>query len=299
MAIKCMLHISTTDFSFRSCFQCIKHRLSLILQAPPTTTHIQPSKDKNQKKQPNQKLLPNSPFQNRRLHISTTSTPYAILDLHFNPHDPHLLAVASSTGSIQLFHLTTTTPASLLPLQTHQFFSPQTLVLSLSWHPTNPSLLGTTLSNGQVHLLNLSTPDAEPKHLLTHELEAWTLAFSPSGEEIYSGGDDAALRFSNNVLIAEEGTALQWCDQRAHTAGVTAILPLVGEENVVLTGSYDDCMRVLYTPLQGRRQVLAEENLEGGVWRLKMLVADAGAGRYVCRPASPLISLTHIADTQS
>jgi len=82
---------------------------------------------------------------------------------------------------------------------------------------------------------------------------------------------------------------LKMLDRRSHSAGAVAILPLLPKANshssdsgeFVLTGSYDDHIRVLYraphasTP-QVRNRVLAEENLDGGVWRLK-LMADSQA----------------------
>jgi diphthamide biosynthesis protein 7 len=246
--------------------------------------------------------------------ISTTPTPYAILDLHFSPHDPTLLAVAGSTGCLQLFRFsssptsTTTSassPASLEPLSTYQFFDPATLVLSLSWHPINANLLGVTVSEGGVYVVDTNVAVKEAldtgKEVLTHELEAWTLVFSHDGKAIYSGGDDASLRFSTLPDPAtsssstsdppEEGkedeeeeeeeeenfTPLQWQDRRSHQAGVTAILPLASEDNILITGSYDDNIRILHAPLQGRKQVLCEENLEGGVWRLKILTGDPQA----------------------
>jgi diphthamide biosynthesis protein 7 len=182
----------------------------------------------------------------------------------------------------------------LEPLSTYQFFDPATLVLSLSWHPTNANLLGVYVVD-----TNVAVKEAldTGKEILTHDLEAWTLVFAHDGKAIYSGGDDASLRFSTladpatstSSKTAEEGkeeeeegkegeeddfTPLQWQDRRSHQAGVTAILPLASGDNILITGSYDDNIRVLHAPLQGRKQVLAEENLEGGVWRLKLLTED-------------------------
>jgi diphthamide biosynthesis protein 7 len=54
-----------------------------------------------------------------------------------------------------------------------------------------------------------------------------------------------------------------------HEAGVTAILPLAND--LLITGSYDDNIRLIAAPPVGRRQVAAELNLGGGVWRLRML----------------------------
>ncbi|TIA01125.1 WD40 repeat-like protein [Aureobasidium pullulans] len=236
----------------------------------------------------------------KAIQVSTTQTPYAILDIHFSPHDPTLLAVAGSTGCVQLFNLqSTSSSASLQPLSTYQYFDPSTLVLSLAWHPTISTIIGVTTSPGQVYLVDISLPPNEvedtAKEILAHDLEAWTLSFSSSGTSIYSGGDDATLRFSGLPSSLTSTTTSSptsddeqedqqylpsWQDRRAHNAGVTAILPLPSEQNILITGSYDDNIRVLYGPLQGRKQVLAEENLEGGVWRLKMLRAEGEKSRY-------------------
>ncbi|KAB8260231.1 hypothetical protein BDV32DRAFT_158863 [Aspergillus pseudonomiae] len=65
---------------------------------------------------------------------------------------------------------------------------------------------------------------------------------------------------------------------RHHTAGVTAILPLSvaveGGAPVVLTGSYDESLRVYHATRRG--EVLAEVGLGGGVWRLQLLRTDHG-----------------------
>ncbi|KEQ67727.1 WD40 repeat-like protein [Aureobasidium melanogenum CBS 110374] len=221
--------------------------------------------------------------------ISTTPTPYAILDIHFSPHDPTLLAVAASTGAVQLFRFSASSPA-LSPLSTYQFFSPEILVLSLAWHPTSSHILGVTASNGGVYTVDVSVAETgaqdTAKEILVHELEAWTLAFSHTGKEVWSGGDDATLRFSTLPPFStseEEENFLptQWQDRRAHNAGVTAILPLANEPNILITGSYDDNIRILSCPQIGRKQVLAEENLEGGVWRLKLLTSSPNDGKYM------------------
>ena len=73
----------------------------------------------------------------------------------------------------------------------------------------------------------------------------------------------------------EEVVMVDWVDRRIHGAGVTAILPLgiKGGEVVVVTGSYDDHIRLVNVPVGARRRVLCEMNLGGGVWRIKLLEA--------------------------
>lgn len=181
---------------------------------------------------------------------------------------------------------------------------PAVLVPSLTWHPTRAQVLGVTLSDGSVQLCvcegpqeasELWTQDAviRTTTIHSHELEAWTLAFAPisaeaeaQGTKVLSGGDDIALQCSHindtDTATATNEPTLLWRDRKLHDAGVTAILPL--SESLIVTGSYDDYIRLLSIPTPttgGHRQVLAELNLGGGVWRLKVLHAAGGAAGEV------------------
>jgi diphthamide biosynthesis protein 7 len=112
--------------------------------------------------------------------------------------------------------------------------------------------------------------------ITSHILEPWTMAFSPDSSLIFSGGDDAVLQCTPfKAEGTDDGTvAPLWSDRRIHQAGVTAILP-VGDQ-LLITGSYDDHIRLISAPPTGRRQALSELNLSGGVWRLKMLGSSFG-----------------------
>jgi diphthamide biosynthesis protein 7 len=214
------------------------------------------------------------------------------LDVHFfDRSSDSLFGVATSTGSIGLYNLKT--PAEGVPRlvykTTVQCFPEDVLVTAFSWHPGGRTL-GMTLSSGKVVLGHIGEDisDAGPRHVesLTHDLEAWTLAFLPDGSGIFSGGDDCALRFTELSRdldqILESGASgselppssrMPWADKKIHGAGVTAILPVHCDDNgmLILTGSYDDHIRLVHASSVGRRQVLSELNLGGGVWRLKLL----------------------------
>jgi diphthamide biosynthesis protein 7 len=143
-----------------------------------------------------------------------------------------------------------------------------------------------TLSDGAVALCRSSDGETETRpwssestvtttELATHSLEPWTLAFSPDAELLFSGGDDAVLQalrlpsIDNDAEDDGNAATLLWSDRKSHEAGVTSILPLAND--LLITGSYDDRIRLLSAPAVGRRKVLAELDLGGGVWRLKML----------------------------
>lgn len=201
-----------------------------------------------------------------------------MLDIQWTPHNlqhGNLLAVATSTGLITVYRLDLESERVDLTFLTRKLVAdPSILVLSIAWHPHQPHVIGITLSNGNVCLLHDSAGISsaqnevmEVRDIHKHELEAWTLAFAgDESKDVLSGGDDVVLQ---NSFINGGTASFKWKDRRLHEAGVTAILPLTND--LIITGSYDDYIRLISTPAAGRRQVLASLNLGGGVWRMKSL----------------------------
>lgn len=88
----------------------------------------------------------------------------------------------------------------------------------------------------------------------------------------FASSEDAEKTESDEASLPP--TLLDYSDRaRHHTAGVTSILPLplplFQGAPIVLTGSYDEYLRVYHATQRGN--VLAELCLGGGVWRLQML----------------------------
>jgi diphthamide biosynthesis protein 7 len=228
----------------------------------------------------------------RRKPILTIPTDYGILDLHFSPHHQDIFCTANSTRSLSLFstiqreHHDQDPEVSVNLLGFYELFPENTLALACQWHPRHPELIGVSLSNGNVvivHVRGLGSQSIElgdVKICASHELEAWTLAFTAfsSGDEsengILSGGDDSFLQYVEEPSLKDshpDQAAFHWKNRRIHSAGVTAILPLAS--TLVLTGSYDDHVRLLNIPTKPKTlpRTLAEENIDGGVWRLKVI----------------------------
>lgn len=240
-------------------------------------------------------------------------TPFGVYDLHFAPTkdiqdgkvNPGSFAVASSTGSVALYQLVPSeqrdagsTHPAIRHLYTIQYFSTDVLITSLDWR--RHDLLAMTLSSGQVCLGKLRDPSVDPiasVELMQHDFQAWHCSFlesknlSETGLGLISGGDDAALRLTpveaDHILdlgLVESETssipAIPWADRKIHQAGVTAVMPIgsTSTGHLVLTGSYDDHIRLLHLPHIGRREVLAEEHLEGGVFRIKLAAKRSGDG---------------------
>ncbi|KAF2468858.1 uncharacterized protein BDR25DRAFT_289800 [Lindgomyces ingoldianus] len=269
------------------------YNLEKLVEDPPTES--EPPEETREKKtqQRNGSLILLHVQENSVKILQSLSTPSAILDLHFSPayFPPFVFGAATSTGSIEVYELTDQqgqavfgTPGyeTVIPkirhLQTLQLASEDTIVTAFSWH-RSLCAVGITLSDGSVCLEDANLVDSSSVMMRRgasgmHDLEAWTLAFLPDGSGMYTGGDDSALK---NTAVAD-GYFMkhQWTDRKIHRAGVTAILPFHANErrSLVLTGSYDDHIRLIYASVNGRRTVLSELNLEGGVWRLKFLGMD-------------------------
>ncbi|RYP64395.1 hypothetical protein DL769_006676 [Monosporascus sp. CRB-8-3] len=228
------------------------------------------------------------------------------------------MAVVSSTGTLSFFELVPPSEknaATLKEIFTHRPLGEDSgvLFLSCAWHPSLPDLLAITTSNYEVHVLRVDSAWGVSKmregSVMTHTLEAWTVAFSPfltvhhpdaSGQGLgqshmfttLSGGDDSKLLSTTCVYhpshLTDDGEAIRTpypiTTFRGHEAGVTAILPLAlkftDDSSVVVTGCYDDHLRVyrVYSQEGGfvarRPSIVAEKNLGGGVWRLKLIMLE-------------------------
>ncbi|KAH7139185.1 hypothetical protein B0J11DRAFT_423585 [Dendryphion nanum] len=233
--------------------------------------------------------------------VQTLSTPSAIFDLHFFPGKASIMAIATSTGTIELYRMLdkngkaidqcpdSSVIPTLVELRSIRVCPEDVMVTSFLWLPIGTTVV-VTLSTGEVELRKIPFDEDQNSTLEvtlgTHSLEAWTAAFLPDVSAIYSGGDDSTLicyGFSDTTSEGSGGSfetnwiegnrTVLWSDRKTHGAGVTAILPLPtnSDQILLLTGSYDDHIRLISAPSFGRRSILAEGNLGGGVWRLKLL----------------------------
>ncbi|KAL8925159.1 MAG: hypothetical protein Q9208_003664 [Pyrenodesmia sp. 3 TL-2023] len=262
---------------------------STILDSPPSCLEFVPS-DPDYFIVGTYVLEAGDPNSSCSMLLQTISFSSAVLDLQFDPYISNRFAVATSTGAIKFLsfdrkrHELVTEENSCLVAP-----SPDVLVLSLKWSQQHkhPSLLAYSLSNGDAAILDTKDYRVRYSFPKAHSLEVWSTAWSlvTSLPAFYTGGDDSILCYHNLDQASEQpdefpsprSAKKSVLDRRNHFAGVTAILPLWvdDEENeFVLTGSYDDFVRVLQIK-RGRApkyvDLMAELNLGGGVWQLKRL----------------------------
>ena len=214
--------------------------------------------------------------------------------------------MAASNGTICLFTVDVHDPNSkaIKAISTLKVAEPSILVLSLAWCPC-PSEIGelsASFSDGSTVVLNSAKyQDSElGKVTESHELEAWTVAWPTRAYSkeriIFSGGDDSTLCINEFDTQPSDTTILSESvnrspvrrDRKTHGAGVTAILPVATsatpEDQIVVTGSYDEFIRVLSfpkLPSSSRWVLVAEKRLGGGVWRLKHMKTLSSRGSDV------------------
>ncbi|PLB38420.1 uncharacterized protein BDW47DRAFT_125561 [Aspergillus candidus] len=242
--------------------------------------------------------------------------PYAVFDLHFHPRDPTLLAIATSTASVALFKVdhASSDITNLWTRSVHE--DPSVPALFLAWTPSHwPSGdaakddgFAVTFSDGRTAVLASTNPlsssngDVTVKEIgafdATVPIEVWFVALATYEDADTPGRSSIPYMFTGNDfgslhtrrLAAEQeddsislSAVVDYEDRaRHHTAGVTSILPLpvplADGAPLLLTGSYDESLRVYHATRRGA--VLAEMGLGGGVWRLQLLktTEDAEGG---------------------
>ncbi len=216
-----------------------------------------------------------------------------------------------------LKHLNTMDIADMSGGEIEPSVGEEILFLSFGWHPLRAGTMAVTTSTGHVYLVRLPTFDGswelDTEPVITHMLETWCVSISPvlpapgqsdqakgTGDmsfRVYSGGDDSKLRLRTcNWIDWSLAESLPALESRGHDAGVTAILPLLGQDDgheLVVTGSYDEHIRLFAVPPFGKPKNLAEKCLGGGVWRLKLIDMDTSPNRGYNWRARILASCMH------
>ncbi|KAJ9403635.1 hypothetical protein DTO045G8_8658 [Paecilomyces variotii] len=177
--------------------------------------------------------------------------------------------------------------------------------LFLAWSPEKflpgkAEAFAVTYSDGRTSVFETKDDDLTEAEFTEHQfqpkqmIEVWFVALGTFQEDwdndkftsfLFTGDDFGTLRTIRFAASEDEGkteddgaslppTLLDYSDRaRHHTAGVTSILPLsvplFQGAPLILTGSYDEYLRVYHATQRGN--VLAELCLGGGVWRLQIL----------------------------
>nr|XP_049699629.1 diphthine methyltransferase isoform X2 [Helicoverpa armigera] len=178
------------------------------------------------------------------------------------------LAVVTSVGNLELYQLTNEDGSLKLKLWLKHAIGQDVLALSVDWSTNKTSseepCLVVSDSAGGVHVLKIVEDGIQVVGKWeSHSFEAWIAAFNYWNPDVfYSGGDDCVFK-SYDVRLPDVATAVN----RRHEAGVTSVRSHVDEEYQLLTGSYDEKVRLWDT--RSLKSSINEIDVKGGVWRLK------------------------------
>ncbi|XP_049869176.1 diphthine methyltransferase isoform X1 [Pectinophora gossypiella] len=178
-----------------------------------------------------------------------------------------VLGVVTSEGSLQLYRLVDNQGFLNLELWIDYSIGQDVLALSLDWSTNKTESehrIVVSDSLGNVTVFKVGDGGVEKLGMWkSHGFEAWIGAFNYwNGDVFYSGGDDCVFK-SYDTRVPE--TAVM--SNRSHEAGVTSVRSHVDVEHQLLTGSYDD--RIRLWDARSLKRCITETNVNGGVWRLK------------------------------
>lgn len=211
------------------------------------------------------------------------------MHLEFSSVELDLFAVATSIGQVTLFRITLSEHVEFKPIRVLPICCNTTLILHLNWSQglSGQSDLALALSDGCIAVVAIGAETHRIRFVRAHSLETWYVAWQRHfPKTLFSGGDDSCLcvtedgfQDKENPVHADEDEGNHsyplTIDKRTHTAGVTVVFSLGHheDESVILTGSYDEHMRVLkQSPKKASWDTVLEVALGGGVWRISPLL---------------------------
>ncbi|XP_050670919.1 diphthine methyltransferase-like isoform X1 [Leptidea sinapis] len=191
-----------------------------------------------------------------------------------------VLGVVTADGFIEVHRLVDNDGVLTLELWLKESVGEDVLALSLDWS-TNKTFsdhpyLVVSDSGGNVMVLQV---EDDCLRIIgkwkAHNFEAWISAFNYWNDNLfYSGGDDCVFKAYDQRVA--EAVAIN----RTHGAGVTTIRCHTDNEHQLLSGSYDEYVR-LWDLRQLKRSV-SEQDVTGGVWRLKWHPQHSGTIVAAC-----------------
>lgn len=153
------------------------------------------------------------------------------------------------------------------------------MCLSLDWSP-EPQI-AISHSNGSLTVVDVG--QSEPQVCDSgeaHELETWIASYdSWNPKVIYTGADDCQFCAWD---IREGLDSAVFRNKKAHTMGVCSIQTNPQVEHSLITGSYDENLRLWDMRMGARPVMKLEMGLGGGVWRLKWHPWDQGLVLAAC-----------------
>ncbi|KAK8337573.1 hypothetical protein V6Z12_A09G195200 [Gossypium hirsutum] len=141
------------------------------------------------------------------------------------------------------------------------------MCLFLDWNPTATSI-SVGLSDGSVSITTLAESKIEKlQEWKAHDFELWTSCFDIHQPQlVYTGSDDCKFKCWD---MRDNPSRMVFQNSKVHKMGVCCIAKSPTDPNTILTGSYDEYLRVWDLRCISRPVNETSVCLGGGVWRIK------------------------------
>ncbi|KAJ4840197.1 hypothetical protein Tsubulata_002948 [Turnera subulata] len=141
------------------------------------------------------------------------------------------------------------------------------MCLCLDWNPMADSI-AVGFSDGSVSVVSFSESQLEViQEWKAHEFEIWATSFDTHQTQlVYTGSDDCKFSCWD---LRDGHSNLAFQNSKVHKAGVCCIAKSPHDPNVLVTGSYDEYLRLWDVRSVAKPVEKLSVCLGGGVWRLK------------------------------
>lgn len=141
------------------------------------------------------------------------------------------------------------------------------MCLCLDWNPSATSIT-VGLSDGSVSIVSVLESQIEiQQQWKGHDFELWATSFDIHQPQlVYSGSDDCKFSCWD---LRDSPSKLAFQNIKAHKMGVCCIVKSPNDPNTVLTGCYDEHLRVWDVRSISKPVNETSICLGGGVWRIK------------------------------
>ncbi|XP_068642720.1 uncharacterized protein [Aristolochia californica] len=196
-----------------------------------------------------------------------------VFDMKWSPAGANLhplLAQADADGCLKIHRLDSSSDISECRAVLKESGAEKvssSMCLCLDWEPS-ATCVSVGLSDGSVSII--TSRESRPqisRQWEAHDFEVWTTTFDAHRPHLlYTGSDDCKFSCWD---LRESPSKVVFQDRKTHKMGVCCITKNPSDSNILLTGSYDEFLRLW--DVRSPHKPINENSISlgGGVWRIK------------------------------